>query len=91
MASELETLFGQTVVLDLKSSYIYVGELESADTSFFVLRNADAHDLRDTPTLTREEYIIRCREHGVAVNRERVRVVRADVTAVCLLADVVPN
>lgn len=89
--SELETLFGRTVVLDLKSSFVYVGDLDSADATFFVLRNADAHDLRDTPTLTREEYVIRCREHGVAVNRQRVWVARVDVTAVCLLADVVPN
>jgi len=95
MATELEThlapLLGRVVVLDLKTTFIYVGELESLDDRFVVLRRADAHDLRDTPTMTREQYIIRCREHDVAVNRERVLVTRAEVVAICLLDDVVPN
>ncbi|MCE9604167.1 MAG: hypothetical protein K8U03_04605 [Planctomycetia bacterium] len=91
MTSGIETLSGRTVVLDLKTSFIYIGDLESADGEFVVLRQADAHDLRDTPTMTREQYIVRCREHGVAVNRERVWVVRAELTAICLLEEVVLN
>lgn len=91
MMQEIEGLKGRIVVLDLKNSFVYVGELAAVDAEFIVLADADAHDLRDTPTLTREEYIVRCREHGVAVNRVRVAVVRAEVTAICLLDDVVAN
>lgn len=87
----IESLQGRTVVLDLKNSFVYVGDLESLDDRFVVLRSADAHDLRDTPTMTREEYIVRCREHGVAVNRQQVFVARSEVTAICRLEDVVPN
>lgn len=91
MSGETQTMIGRNVVLDLKNSFVYVGLLAAIDAEFIVLTEADAHDLRDTPTMTREEYIIRCREHGVAVNRRRIAVVRTEVTAVCLLDDVVPN
>lgn len=91
MTGDIERMLGGNVVLDLKNSFVYVGLLASIDPEFIVLADADAHDLRDTPTMTREEYVVRCREHGVAINRVRVAVVRTEVTAICLLDDVVPN
>lgn len=91
MSSEMEAMHGRNVVLDLKNSFVYVGLLAAIDGEFIVLTDADAHDLRDTPTMTREEYVVRCREHGVEVNRARIAVVRAEVTAICLLDDVVPD
>ena len=91
MSTAVEGLVGQNVVLDLKNSFVYVGLLAAIDGEFIVLTDADSHDLRDTPTMTREEYVIRCREHGIAVNRVRIAVVRSEVTAICLLDDVVPN
>lgn len=91
MSIAVEGWGGRNVVLDLKNSFVYVGLLAAIDGEFIVLADADAHDLRDTPTMTREEYVIRCREHGISVNRVRVAVVRSEVTAICLLDDVVPN
>jgi small nuclear ribonucleoprotein (snRNP)-like protein len=91
MSTAVEGLVGRKVVLDLKNSFVYVGLLAAIDAEFIVLTDADAHDLRDTPTMTREEYVVRCREHGISVNRVRVAVVRSEVTAICLLDDVVPN
>lgn len=91
MTGDIERMLGGNVVLDLKNSFVYVGLLASIDPEFIVLADADAHDLRDTPTMTREEYVVRCREHGVAINRVRVAVARTEVTAICLLDDVVPN
>lgn len=91
MSSAVEGMLGRNVVLDLKNSFVYVGKLAEIGGEFFVLADADAHDLRDTPTMTREQYVVRCREHGIEVNRARIAVVRAEVTAICLLDDVVPN
>lgn len=91
MSTAVEGWVGRNVVLDLKNSFVYVGLLAAIDGEFIVLTDADAHDLRDTPTMTREEYVVRCREHGISVNRVRVAVVRSEVTAICLLDDVVPN
>jgi len=85
----MNSLLGQTVLLDSKNSYVYVGVLESADGDFYVLTEADVHDLRDTPTLSREQYVQRCREHGVAVNRARVWIAKVEVAGFSRLEDVV--
>lgn len=81
-------LWGQTVVLDLESQFVYVGQLVKQELEYLVLRNADAHDLRDTPTTTREQYLLQCRRHGVVPNREWVWVSTRQIVAVSRLEDV---
>jgi hypothetical protein len=85
----MDELIGQTIVVDTPSSFLYVGTLERVTPDCLVLRDVDAHDLRDTPTVTREQYLVRCRELGVIVNRARAWISREQMVAVSKLADVV--
>lgn len=83
----LATLTGQVVVLDVASPYVYLGELSGRDQHYFVLDNADVHDLRDTST-TREMYVVDAKRHGVQSNRTRVYVRVEEVVSLSLLDDV---
>ena len=86
-ADPLDPLRGHAVVLDLAARWVYLGTLAGWDDLHFVLNDADAHDLRDTPT-TREMYVLEAARHGVAANRRRVLVRREDVVGISLLGDV---
>lgn len=81
-------LFGQIVVLDVSSPYVYVGTLTGADDKYLILEDADVHDLRDTTT-TRELYVLDTKRHSVSVNRRRVLVSRREVVSLSALADVI--
>lgn len=85
---KFEQLFGELVVLDLSSQFVYVGRLVELQGDFLVLAEADAHDLRDSAT-TREKYVLAARDHGVNVNRRWVWVSRREVVGISRLADVV--
>jgi hypothetical protein len=84
----LEEFVGEVVVVDLRSPYVCCGTLKRVDDLWLDLRNADLHDLRDTQT-SRELYVAESRATGVKRNRKRVLLLRAEVVAVGLLADVV--
>ncbi len=86
----LEEFIGQKVVVDLRSEYVCLGTLLRADELYLELRNADLHDLRDTQT-SRELYVAESRATGVKRNRKRLLLLRAEVVAVGLLADVVDD
>ncbi len=83
----LERLLHETVVLDLTSPYVVVGQLEAWDHRYLMLVEADVHDLRDTKT-TRERYVCDARRHGITANRARVYIRESEVVAVARLADV---
>lgn len=85
----MDELIGRVIVVDTQASYVYVGTLERTTADSLVLRDVDAHDLRDTPSVTREQYLVRCRELGMVVNRTRVWVVREQIVSVSPLDDVV--
>ncbi len=85
----LSDMFGQLVVLDLTSPYVYLGVLAGEDSHYLILEDADAHDLRDSST-TRDQYIIEAVRHGINVNRTRVFVQKSQVVGVSLLDDVIP-
>jgi hypothetical protein len=86
----VENLVGRIVVLDLRSPFVCLGKLHRLDEQFLEMRNADFHDLRDTPT-TRENYVAASRFTGIKRNRKRVLVLRSEVVAIAALADVVEN
>ena len=88
LASAFEELMGREVVVDVRSTYVILGTLCSADARYLVLEEADVHDLRDTQT-NRELYVLESRRHGIHANRRRVLVSREEVVCVSLLADVV--
>jgi hypothetical protein len=85
----LDELIGRTIVVDTQASYVYVGVMERTTADAVVLRDVDAHDLRDTPNATREQYLVRCRELGVVVNRTRVWIARGQIVSVSSLDDIV--
>jgi hypothetical protein len=81
-------LFGELVVLDLASPYVFLGRLVERQDEFLLLADADAHDLRDTQT-TREKYVLACRGHGINPNRRWAWVSLREVVAVSRLNDVI--
>lgn len=83
----LNELMGREVVLDVASPFVYVGTLVEHDLRYFVLADADVHDLRDTKT-NRELYVVETRRHGVRANRQRVLVRKDEVVSISALDDV---
>lgn len=86
----LDTLVGQKVVVDMRSTFVCLGTLHAVDERFLELRNADLHDLRDTKT-SRENYVAESAETGIKRNRRSVLVNRDDLVAVSRLEDVVAD
>jgi len=80
-------LFGQIVVIDLKSSYVCLGTLVAADGIFIELRDADLHDFRDS-TATREVYVYDSVRIGIRRNRSRVLIRQDDIVAVTRFDDI---
>ena len=83
----LESLIGEAVVLDLRSSFVCIGTLAGADALYFDVREADLHDFRDS-VATREVYVYDSVRLGIRRNRRRVLVLRAEVVALTRFADV---
>ncbi len=83
-----DELKGAQVVLDLECPFVYVGRLLGVAGGYLLLEDADAHDLRDTPT-TREKYILDCRRCGVSPNRRQVWVSLRQIVGVSRLEDVI--
>jgi hypothetical protein len=80
-------LMNRQVVLDVSSPFVYAGTLVEEDDRYFVLEEADVHDLRDTTT-TRELYVVEIKRHGISSNRRRVLVRRDEVVSLAALDDV---
>jgi hypothetical protein len=84
----LEELVGQTVVIDLRSTYVCLGVLKAVTPEFLELKNADLHDLRDTET-TRENYIAASVATGIKRNRKKLLLMHSEIVAIARLSDVV--
>jgi hypothetical protein len=81
-------LLGQEVVLDLASQFVCLGRLVQQQGDYLLLAEADVHDLRDTPTTSREQYVVAARLHGINATRRYVWVALREVVAISRLADV---
>jgi hypothetical protein len=84
---QLAEFIGCQVVIDTDSSYVYIGNLESAGADYFVLTNLDAHDTADTKT-SKEYYTHETKSIGPRVNRKKTLVRAARVISICKLDDV---
>lgn len=84
----MDEFIGKTVVVDVESPFVFVGRLQAVLDKSLLLKNADAHDLRDSTT-TREQYIREAQLHGVQANRKSVQVRLEKVVSVSLLDDVI--
>lgn len=76
------------MVIDLTSPFVIVGKLLGVDGPYYVVEDADLHDLRDTTT-TRDVYVLDAKRHGVNSNRKSVFVRCEGVVGISRLADVV--
>ncbi|MCL6503417.1 MAG: hypothetical protein K6T86_12075 [Pirellulales bacterium] len=81
-------LLGQEVVLDLASQFVCLGRLAQQQGDYLLLAEADVHDLRDTPTTSREQYVVAARLHGINATRRYVWVALREVVAISRLVDV---
>ncbi len=88
--SELASLIGHVVVLDLSSSYVCLGTLVEVGPQFFALTDADLHDFRDSAA-TREVYVYDSVRLGIRRNRARVQVLREAVVAIARFGDVLES
>jgi small nuclear ribonucleoprotein (snRNP)-like protein len=86
----LENLIGKQVVVDLRSPFVCLGQLEKFDEFFLLLKDADLHDLRDTET-SRENYVAESSATGIKRNRKKVLIVRADIAAITRFDDLVDD
>lgn len=87
MKKELEPFINQYVVVDTKSSWIYIGILEKVTDSTLVLIDADVHDRTDSAT-SKERYIFETRTTGIKANRQVVNINLEYVVSFSLLDDV---
>lgn len=87
MKSELEQFLKKKVVLDTRSSWVYIGVLDQVTDSTVVLSEADAHNNNETLT-TQEVYVMESKVTGVKANRERTYVNLDYVVGFSLLDDV---
>jgi small nuclear ribonucleoprotein (snRNP)-like protein len=88
MPDPLERLLNQQVILDTETPIVYIGRLIEITEHVFVLDEADMHDCRDGHA-NKEVYLAEAHQHGMAVNRREVVVMRSVVISVSRLKDVV--
>jgi small nuclear ribonucleoprotein (snRNP)-like protein len=78
----------KNVVVDTNSDFLYIGKLEDVGDHFIILREADVHDRRESPSMN-EKYIIEAKKFGVRCNRKRVHIRIEEVISMSLLDDVI--
>ena len=78
----------KNVVVDTNSNFLYIGKLEDVGDHFLILRDADVHDRRESPSMN-EKYIMEAKKFGVRCNRNRVHIRIDQVISISLLDDVI--
>lgn len=85
--SDLEGYLGQQVVVDTRSTYIFLGTLTAVGHDCITLENVDVHDTTDSES-TKDHYIMESHKLGIRTNRRSARVRLAHIVSVSLLRDV---
>ena len=78
----------KNVVVDTNSNFLYIGKLEDVGDHFLILREADVHDCRESPSMN-EKYIMEAKKFGVRCNRKLVHIRLEEVISMSLLDDVI--
>jgi small nuclear ribonucleoprotein (snRNP)-like protein len=78
----------KNVVVDTNSNFLYIGRLEDVNDHFVLLRDADVHDCRQSPSMN-EKYIMEAKKFGVRCNRRLVHIRLQEVISMSLLDDVI--
>lgn len=87
MKQDLEEFINRKIVLDTRSSWMYMGILERVTGQSAVLTEADVHDSSDSRT-TKELYVLESKETGIKSNRDRVFVNLDYIVSFSVLDDV---
>ena len=87
MKEDLEQYLKQKIVLDTRSSWIYIGVLEAVTESSAVLSEVDVHDSKATSS-SKELYVLESKTTGIKANRNLVYVNLDYVVSFSALDDV---
>lgn len=85
---ELDQFVGKKVVVDTKTSYLFIGILEKIGESFLTINEVDVHDHNDF-SKTKELYIMEAAKYDIKVNRKSTKVIKAEIISISLLSDIV--
>jgi small nuclear ribonucleoprotein (snRNP)-like protein len=88
MKEDLEQYLKQKIVLDTRSSWIYIGVLEAVTNSSVVLSEVDVYDSKTTST-SKELYVLESKTTGIKANRNLVYVNLDYVVSFSSLDDVI--
>jgi small nuclear ribonucleoprotein (snRNP)-like protein len=88
MRTVLEKNVGKRVVLDTRSSWIYIGTLDQVSDTCLVLKDVDVHDSSDSQT-SKDRYLYESRETGIKTNRKKVYVNINYLVSFSLFKDVI--
>jgi hypothetical protein len=88
MKEDLEQYLKQKIVLDTRSSWIYIGVLEAVTDNSVVLSEVDIHDSKATST-SKELYVLESKTTGIKANRNLVYVNLDYVVSFSSLDDVI--
>jgi small nuclear ribonucleoprotein (snRNP)-like protein len=83
-----QTLLGQNIVVDTNSSYIYIGKLVKADSSFITLEEVDVHDQKEGYS-TKEKYVMEAKKFGIKKNRKSVFIRQDQIISVSRFDDII--
>ena len=83
----LETCLKKRIVLDTRSSWIYIGRLDQVTATCAVLTDVDVHDSHDTQT-SKDRYLFESRDTGIKINRDRVYVNMDYIVSFSLFEDI---
>lgn len=87
-AAEVGHLIGEEVVLDTRGEILYIGRLVAIAEYFYVLKDADVHDLVHGRT-SKEIYILESFKYGVKKNRRNVYVRSNEILSLSALRDII--
>ena len=73
MKQDLEQFLKKKIVLDTRSSWVYIGVLEKVTDNCAVLSEVDVHDNNATSS-SKEVYVLESKITGIKSNREQVYV-----------------
>ena len=85
--SGIERYLNREVVIDTKSSYVYLGLLSAVEGEFIVLEKADVHDCSQGRA-NKDLYVLDARRLGVQPNRLRVIVRKSEIISLSALDEV---
>ncbi len=89
-ADLIDGFLGLSVVVDLCSPYVCLGNLVAYDRQYLDLRDVDLHDFRDS-SATRELYVHDSVRLGIRRNRSRVLIRRDEVVAITRFSDILES